>query len=263
MTEGQKHRAHGRGPRAFTWVALAAAALCVLCAGRAPVSALGANDGVDVRRVIVSGLESAPRPRAAERIAWEVRKRTSIETVLNPSETRLDDPSIFRTPLLYFPGDRAFPSLSEKEITGLRRFIEYGGFMLIDDASPEGPGFDESVRRELLRAFPSERLVRLSSEHTLYRSFYLLSRPTGRLSEPDTLEAIVHAGRVAVLYSRHDLGAAWAYDGRSLGFGDIPAGQRENAIRLGVNAVMYALCLDYKDDQVHAPFILRRRGGRP
>jgi hypothetical protein len=263
MTEGQKHRARGTGPRSLTWAALAVAALCLALVCRAPVSALGANDGVDVRRVIVSGMEQAPRPRAAERIAWEVRKRTSIETVLSPSETRLDDPSIFRTPFLYFPGDRAFPSLSDKEITGLRRFIEYGGFMLIDDASPEGPGFDESIRRALLRAFPSERLVRLSPEHTLFRSFYLLSRPTGRLTEPDTLEAIVHAGRVAVLYSRHDLGAAWAYDGRSLGFGDISSTQRENAIRLGVNAVMYALCLDYKDDQVHAPFILRRRGGRP
>jgi hypothetical protein len=250
-------------PRLFTWAACALGVLCLAGAFVGSVSALGANDGVDVRRVIVTGLEQAPRPRAAERIAWEVRKRTSIETLLSPTEVRLDDPSIFRTPLLYFPGDRAFPSLSEKEITGLRRFIEYGGFMLIDDASPEGPGFDESVRRELARAFPSERLVRLSSEHTLYRSFYLLSRPTGRLSEPDTLEAIVHAGRVAVLYSRHDLGAAWAYDARSLNAGDIPAGQRENAIRLGVNAVMYALCLDYKDDQVHAPFILRRRGGRP
>ena len=39
--------------------------------------------------------------------------------------------------------------------------------------------------------------------------------------------------------------------------------QRELAIRLGVNVVMYALCLDYKDDQVHAPFIMRRRGGSP
>jgi hypothetical protein len=41
------------------------------------------------------------------------------------------------------------------------------------------------------------------------------------------------------------------------------ATQREAAVRLGVNLVMYALCLDYKDDQVHAPFILRRRAGRP
>ncbi len=27
----------------------------------------------------------------------------------------------------------------------------------------------------------------------------------------------------------------------------------------GVNLVMYALCLDYKEDQVHIPFILQRR----
>ena len=29
------------------------------------------------------------------------------------------------------------------------------------------------------------------------------------------------------------------------------------------NLVLYALCLDYKDDQVHAPFIMRRWAGRP
>ena len=31
------------------------------------------------------------------------------------------------------------------------------------------------------------------------------------------------------------------------------------AVSLGV----YALCLDYKDDQVHVPFIMRRRPGQP
>ena len=35
--------------------------------------------------------------------------------------------------------------------------------------------------------------------------------------------------------------------------------QRELAFRLGINLAMYALCLDYKTDQVHVPFILRRR----
>ena len=69
-----------------------------------------------------------------------------------------------------------------------------------------------------------------------------------------------------MLYSRHDLGGAWARD--NLGSWQhpvMPGGdeQRERAIRLGVNLVMYALCLDYKDDQVHAPFIMRRRGGLP
>ena len=39
--------------------------------------------------------------------------------------------------------------------------------------------------------------------------------------------------------------------------------QRELAFRLGVNLVMYALCLDYKTDQVHVPFIMKRRRWKP
>jgi hypothetical protein len=224
------------------------------------------GQGVDVRRVRVTGLEHDARPTAAERLAWEVRKRTSIETQLTPGSVRFDDPNIFQTPFLYWSGDRPFASLSEAEITGLRRFVEYGGFVLIDDATPELDGFDQSVRRELVRAFPSERLLHLPDDHTLYRSFYLVDRPVGRIAEPDYLEAVVHAGRAAVIYSRHDLGGAWARDDRGQTVYDIVPGgamQREQSIRLGVNVVMYALCLDYKDDQVHAPFILRRRGGRP
>ncbi len=228
--------------------------------------ALGADAGVEVRRVRVGNFDEEARPGAAQRIAWEIRKRTSIETVLEPSTVRLDDPSIFQTPFLYWAGDRAFPGLSEAELKGLRRFIEYGGFLLIDDASPETRGFDDSIRRELPRAFPTQRLARLPRDHTLYRAFYLLERPVGRVAEPDSLEVIMQAGRAAIVYSRHDLGGAWARDERGQAAYDISPGgpaQREQSIRLGVNLVMYALCLDYKDDQVHAPFILRRRGGRP
>ena len=38
--------------------------------------------------------------------------------------------------------------------------------------------------------------------------------------------------------------------------------QREQAIRLAVNVAMYVLCASYKDDQVHAEHIMRRRGGK-
>jgi hypothetical protein len=40
--------------------------------------------------------------------------------------------------------------------------------------------------------------------------------------------------------------------------GDAEARQR--AIRLAVNVAMYVLCSDYKDDQVHAEELMRRRG---
>ena len=62
----------------------------------------------------------------------------------------------------------------------------------------------------------------------------------------------------------HDLAGALSRDNLgSYSFPVTPGGdaQREQAFRFAVNLVMYALCLDYKDDQVHAPFIMRRRGG--
>jgi len=228
--------------------------------------ALGETTLFDVRQVIYAEGGDRPRESAARRLSWEVRKRTSIETRLRPSRARLDDPSLFDSPFIYWAGDREFPALSEREITGLRRFVEFGGFVLIDDASPEGSGFDTSIRRALGRAFPDTAATPVASTHTIYRSFYLLDRPVGRVRGPTELRAVEHGGRKAVVYSRHDLGGAWARD--NLGTWEhavTPGGerQRELAIRLGVNLVMYALCLDYKDDQVHAPFIMRRRGPIP
>jgi len=38
--------------------------------------------------------------------------------------------------------------------------------------------------------------------------------------------------------------------------------QRQYALRLAVNLAMYVLCSDYKDDQVHAPWLMRRRARR-
>lgn len=229
-------------------------------------SALGETSLFDVRIVSYEGGNPTPRESAPRRLAWELRKRTSVDTRMTPSTARLDDPGIFDTPFLYWSGDAAFPELSDAEITGLRRFVTFGGFVLIDDAAPDQDGFDASIRRELSRAFPARSLAPLSNDHTLFRSYYLLTRPLGRVEGPDQLEALTVGDRVAVLYSRHDLGGAWARD--NLGNWEHavePGGdaQRELAIRLGVNIVLYSLCLDYKDDQVHAPFIMRRRAGSP
>lgn len=225
---------------------------------------MGRGSGIEIRRIAHGPSPTGPRAEVTRRLAWEIRKRTSIETRLEPREVRLDDVAIFDSPLLYWSGEAAFDELSPVERKGLRRFAQYGGFVLIDNASPEAGGFDQSVRRTLAATFPRQRLRSLDNSHTVFRSFYLLDRPVGRVLGPEHLEAIVLGGRAAVIYSRHDLGGAWARD--DLGNAEYPvapggATQREDAIRLGVNLVMYALCLDYKDDQVHAPFILRRRGG--
>lgn len=233
-----------------------------------PLAAIGDASAIEIRTLHLADAagQPLPRPSASRRLAWAIRQRTSVQTSLEPRPVELGDPSMFDAPFVYWPGQREFAPLSQDERTALRRYVEFGGFVLIDDAAPEDGGFDRSVRRELDAVFGGGSLHPLPGTHTIYRSFYLIDRPVGRVEGPGHLQAIERGGRAAVVFSRHDLGGAWARD--NLGnflYQVVPgqSGQRERAFRLGVNLVMYALCLDYKDDQVHAPFIMRRRAGQP
>jgi hypothetical protein len=227
--------------------------------------AFGDPTAVDIVSLEV-GQGASDARTVTERLAWEVRKRSSVEPILEPGRAKLDKASLFRSPFVYWRGSEEFPRLSDAAIEGLRKYIHRGGFILIDDATAGADGFDRAVRRALLRAFPALPLKPIPADHTIYRSFYLLQRPVGRVRGPEFLEGITYGDRIAIVYSRHDLGGALERD--KLGAWSqavVPGGegQRERAIRLGVNLVLYALCTDYKDDQVHAPFIMRRRGAGP
>lgn len=250
---------------ARTFVSLLAAVLASLVAPSF-AGAIGESSLIDLRVLELGPPLPALRESAPRRLAWELRKRTSIDTRLDPSRTRLDDPGLFDVPFLLWSGEEGFAPLDDVEVRTLRRFVTLGGFVLIDDAAGGGGDFEASVRRELGRAFPDVPLAPIAATHTIYRSFYLVNRPLGRVRGPDALLGIELEGRMGVVMSRHDLMGAFARD--NLGNWElevVPGGdtQREEAMRLAVNLVMYALCLDYKDDQVHAPFIMRRRRGEP
>lgn len=204
-----------------------------------------------------------PRPDGLSRLAWEISKRTSIETSPAVKSIGLADPDLFRYPFTVLSSDQAFPAPAENEVAELRRYLSYGGFLLIDDASAtRGGGFEQSARQLVSRIVPGAQLARVPRDHVLYKSFYLLDGPAGRLASSPDLEGLELGGRVSVLYSGNDMIGALARD--SLGtweFEVVPGGelQREKSVRLGVNVAMYALCLDYKEDQVHIPFIMKRR----
>jgi len=196
----------------------------------------------------------------------ETDKRTSIDVHFDPVPLRIMDPALFRHPFLYLAGAREFSPFTDAVVARLRWHLVMGGFLLIDNAEARpGGGFDRSVRSLVSRLFPAGRLARLPDDHVIYTSFYLIDKPVGRTATPGFLEAVIHDGRALLVYSASDLGGAFARD--SLGqweFDCYPGGeaQREKAFRLGINLVMYALCLDYKSDQVHVPFILKRRSLR-
>jgi hypothetical protein len=230
--------------------------------GGARARALPATSGLEIGHVEHGGRWN-PRPGALKRLSWEIARRTSIETGGDAVPVRPGEPGLHRHPFLYLSGDGPLPPFGDEAIAALRRHLQYGGFLLVDAADgSDGGGFDAGARRELARVLPTAPLARVPREHVLYKTFYLVDRQGGRVLTKPWLEGQVLDGRLAVLYSQNDLAGAWARG--ALGDWEYPCtpggeAQREVAIRLGVNAAMYALCTDYKDDAVHLPFILRRR----
>jgi hypothetical protein len=208
------------------------------------------------------GGEWNPHPLAVTPLMEELMARTSVEAAAVRHEVTLDDKDLFDYPFLYLTGKYEFEPFSADEVATLRRFLSYGGFLLIDDAlGQQGYGFDKSVRRELQRIFPGNELRRLPSGHAVLRSYYLLRRIGGvRIVNPN-LEGITLANTTPVVYCQNDLGGAWERD--QLGKWTnacTPGGeaQRRDAFHLGINAILYAMTENYKDDLIHLPFIRKR-----
>jgi hypothetical protein len=257
-------------PRTLTAGALLVLLALLVLGFPKPARAFGDVGAFDPRVLLIGGETQAARPDAPARWSWELVKRTSAPARLRPGSVRADDPAIADEPFVYWSGERAVAALTSNEVSGLRRFFSLGGLMLVDDAAPSESGapgpFGKSARDQISRVLPDATPIAIGEENVIFRSFYLLRRAEGRIAGSKTLDAIVRGGSTRVVFSSHDLGGALARGPTGIWeYSVTPGGdaQRERAIRLAVNLSMYALCSNYKDDQVHAPWLMRRRARIP
>ena len=217
---------------------------------------------LSIPQVNYQGGEPNPHPTATSSLLNQVARRTSIEVNREPLQINLSNPNLYRYPFIYMAGNEKFDSFSQNKLHRLRDYLNYGGFLLIDDNSAKAKSkFDASVREMIDALFPQVPLRKISRDHSVFRSFYLINRVTGRMQINPYLEGIKIKGRTVLIYSTNDLGGAWARDKLGQWTHDTIGGgsrQRQLTVRLGVNIVMYALTLDYKKDMVHLPIILER-----
>nr|MBA2543107.1 DUF4159 domain-containing protein [Deltaproteobacteria bacterium] len=206
--------------------------------------AIGPGSKFRLGSLTLGGARLGPRPSALRRLGWEVQKRTSIQVELEPVVVTPTSETLHETPFIYLAGDRELELPSQAGIEALRRFLTFGGFLLIDSAEGSTDGaFDGSVRKLIAAIFQKtasgdKTLEIVPSDHVAYKSFYLLDRPLGRLAISPVMEAVIRDGRIVVAYVSNDLGGAWARD--DFGNHDFtcePGGerQRELAYRMGVN----------------------------
>ena len=203
-----------------------------------PAWAIGPGSRFRIARLVLPGLEDDIRPGASARLVWEVLKRTSINADMDGPALRPDSPNLFEHPFLTLFGDRGFADPPESSVATLRRHLSSGGFLLADSCGGRpGDGFDRSFRRLMRRCLPETPLKRLApggaTGHTVYRSFYLLERPHGRLRVKPHLEGCTRDDRSMVVYSQNDLPGAWARDSLGGWLFDMPSGgERERELRV-------------------------------
>lgn len=241
---------------------------------------VGAATGVGAlsRRALAFGEEGAFNPRilllgdakwkgvrdtAPARWADEVDHRTSAPARLRPNTVRADTPELFDEPFVVWCGGAKAGPLLAAEVSNLREFFTMGGLLFVDDSAPETGEFLPFAKEQLARVLPEQTPIAIGTENVVFRSFYLLKRAYGRVAGPEKLEGIIRGGTLQVILSSHDVLGALARDANGTASLEVTPGgeeQREQAVRLAVNIALYVLCSNYKDDQVHAEQIMKRRG---
>lgn len=249
----------------FARFALFFGLLCATLVGLNPRAASGFGETAlfHFAQIRYDGGSWNPNPSAGADLLKFFGRYTSVRVAPTRRDIRLSDPELFNFPFLYLTGCGPLPEFPDEEVQRLRRHLVFGGTLLMDDclADPNG-AFAKSARKFVARLFPSNSLEKLPPTHTIFKTYFLLEKIGGRHMASQQLEGVTINGRTVLVYSPNDLGGAWAktYSG---GYANncTPGGevQRMNAYKTGLNIAMYSLTIDYKDDQVHLPFIMKRR----
>jgi hypothetical protein len=216
--------------------------------------ALGDASRLDIAEITLSE-GTVSRPNAWLRLLYEIQQTTSVEVIPRVVAIAPKDPALFDHPVAVLTGDGRLPDLDDDEAARLARYLQYGGFLFADDTTGvTDSAFDRSFRSFSARIFPTRALTPLPADHSVFRSFFLLRRPVGRVDRVAWLEGISAGEMTPLIYCRNDVSGALdrSDDGRNR-FPVVPGGetQRREALKLGINLVMYALTSDYKNDLVH------------
>ena len=207
--------------------------------------------------------ETAVLQRLADLLSERTGVRAHVLDGLPLSDSRLRS-----VPFLLFTASNPF-ELPTAEVLNLGRYLVSGGFLYAEViTSPlhtewlsevDLPALRGLVRDALATAGKLEgrdwEFVRLSPEHPVYRCYYEMDAPPLGYYEPldgvpGYLEGIELHGRLVGIYSCKAYAEAWAdsedaadlahkpYEYRAAAAG---VGEREAALRLGVNVLVYAL----------------------
>ena len=196
------------------------------------------SDGFQIARLKYNGGgDWYNDPSAEVNLLKFLQANTNLNVKAEYKFVDLSSDEIFSYPFLFMTG-HGNVVFSNSEAERLRKYLENGGFLFIDDDY----GLDKAVRREMKKVFPYGEFVELPYSHKIYNILYDFSSGPPKIHKHDESPAqgfgIFIDERLAVYYTfEANPSDGWT---DAIVHND-PEEKREEALKFGANIVLYAL----------------------
>ena len=190
-------------------------------------------------------------PKADRQFLIGLRRLTNLDAYELENPVRLTDPELGKYPFLYTV-EVGYMALTEGEVEGLRRYLQAGGFLVVDDFW--GTMEWENFQAQFARILPGYPIVDLPLTHPIFNCFYDVKEivqvpnvgqgtqggPTWESDGyyPEVKGIFDEQGRLMVVINWNtDLGDAWEWAENPY----YPLRFSTYAYQMGVNFIIYAM----------------------
>ncbi|NND71884.1 MAG: DUF4159 domain-containing protein [Rhodothermales bacterium] len=192
-------------------------------------------------------------PTAEQNLHEAIDRLTRIELDGAPIVLRLTDDRIFEHPVLYLT-EPGYWLTNDDEVANLRRYLDRGGFLIIDDFHDYGRGSVgpqwNNMYDNIKRVYPDREPVELTADHPIWSIYYDID-PDAAMSTKNgegpyggrfgPLDDIYYGifddtGRMVIVIAyNQDIGDGWEWPDRNL------AEASTVSFQMAINFIMYAL----------------------
>jgi len=162
---------------------------------------------------------------------------TNLKTTINPEPSVVDigNQDIFNYPLVHLTG-HGNVVFSASEAQNLRKYLEGGGFLHIDD----NYGLNEFIRREMKKVFPEKDFVELPPSFPVFHQKYDFPDGLPKIHEHDKKQpqafGLFLGDRMVCLFTfESDLGDGWEDQEVHSDSDEV----RQKALKMGANIVNF------------------------
>lgn len=173
----------------------------------------------------------------------ELEKNTTLKVKKEVKVTSFENlDEVCKHPFVFMTSEGT-PVLSENEIKNIREYCLRGGFILADDCVREGEGdyFFQGFKKIIEeKIFPDKKMFELTNDHPVYHCFYSFKDglPFMHGIKRGTFGIENNQGKLMIFLTPIDLHCGWSER-------FVPEHwskeKRMEAIKMGINLVMYAL----------------------